>query len=141
MEHDNERLVNRHLAAENRHEMEGTLATLHAESVFEDVALGIQYQGREGARNYYQLWWAAFDLEIKGIQRFWTEDGSMITEARYTGRHVGDFHGIKPTQRNIDFRLLVIVSFRDGLMSGERFYYDARTLLRQLDVTSLPGFP
>ncbi|MFZ0470181.1 MAG: hypothetical protein WAL92_14760 [Thiogranum sp.] len=45
----NESLVDRHLTAENEHQMSETLATLHPECVFEDLPLGLSYQGRSGA--------------------------------------------------------------------------------------------
>lgn len=135
----NESLVNRHLAAENRHEMEATLATLHPECTFEDMALDETFRGRAGAGRYYRLWWDAFDLTVEGQRRFWADDGTMISEARYVGRHVGNFYGVPATDRAIELALAVIIGFRDGLMAGERFYYDVRTLMAQLGVSHLPG--
>jgi len=32
----------------------------------------------------------------------------------------------------------VIVTFREGLMAGERFYYDLATLPRQISASALP---
>jgi len=61
-----EAVVNRHLAAENAHRMEETLAELHPDCVFEDLPLGKTYRGRAGAEAYYRLWWDAFDLEGRG---------------------------------------------------------------------------
>lgn len=134
----NEMLINRHLEAENRHEMEATLTTLHPECRFEDMALGETFHGRAGAARYYRLWWDAFDLTVKGRRRYWTNDGAMISEARYIGQHVGAFYGIAPTNRAIELPIAVIIGLRDGLMAGERFYYDVRTLMAQLDVSYLP---
>ena len=56
----------------------------------------------------------------------------MIAEASYVGKHVGEFFGIAPTGKPIELRLAVFIDFRDGLMNGERFYYDLRGLLRQI---------
>ena len=44
-----EAVVNRHLAAENEHRMEETLAALHPEYLFEDLPLEKTYHGRAGA--------------------------------------------------------------------------------------------
>ena len=134
---ENESVVNRHLAAENRHEMEATLATLHPACTFEDMALGEVFHERAGAGRYYRLWWDAFDLTVKGQQRYWADDGTMISEARYIGRHVGEFYGVPATGQPITLPIAVIIGFRDGLMAGERFYYDARSLLVQLGVSHL----
>ena len=136
--HPYETLVNRHLAAENAHRYEETLETLHEQCRFEDRALGIAYEGRQGAAAYYRQWWDAFGLEVRGERRHWASD-TMIAEALYTGIHRGEFLGIPPTGRTISLPVAVIIGFRDGLMSGERFYYDLTTLLRQLGVDHLPG--
>ena len=129
---DTMQLVARHLAAENAHQMEETLATLHPDCVFEDVALQQTFRGRAGARDYYATWWSAFDVQVQGERRYLGTDGTMIAEARYIGRHVGDFYGIAASGKPIDLRLAVIIGFRDGLMNGERFYYDLAGLLRQI---------
>ncbi|MCB2006267.1 MAG: ester cyclase, partial [Rhodoferax sp.] len=87
---------------------------------------------RAGARDYYATWWSAFDVQVQGERRYLGTDGTMIAEARYIGRHVGDFYGIAASGKPIDLRLAVIIGFRDGLMNGERFYYDLAGLLRQI---------
>lgn len=129
-------LVARHLAAENAHRMQETLDTLHPDCVFEDVALQQSWHGRAGARAYYESWWSAFAITVHGERRYGSTDGTMIAEARYIGRHIGDFHGIAATHRPIDLRLAVIIGFRDGLMAGERFYYDLGSLLRQIGASA-----
>ncbi len=48
------------------------------------------------------------------------------------------FLGIEPTGRQVDIPTAIVVTFRDGLMAGERMYWDVTTLLRQLGVPSLP---
>ena len=128
-----EAVVNRHLAAENEHRMEETLAALHPDCLFEDLPLEKTYHGRAGAEQYYRLWWDAFDLKVHGERRHWSEDGAfMIAETQYHGIHQGEFLGHAPTGRIIKFPLAVVIPFRDGLMAGERFYYDLSTLLRQI---------
>jgi hypothetical protein len=78
------------------------------------------------------MWWQAFDLQVRGEKRHYSDTGLLIAEARYVGRHVGDFFGVAATQQPIDLRLAVMIDFRDGLMNGERFYYDLHGLLRQI---------
>ncbi len=56
----------------------------------------------------------------------------FIVETHFIGTHRGAYRGIAPTGRPIDLPLAIFVSFRDGLMSGERFYYDRKTLLAQI---------
>lgn len=129
-------VLSRHVEAENAHDMARTLATLHRECLFEDVPMGKVYQGHAGAAVYYRKWWDAFGLKFypgaEGKQHF-TADG-MIAEGRFAGTHIGPFEGLQPTMRKVDFRFVVVVGFRDGLMAGERFYYDRAALEDQLGV-------
>lgn len=130
-------LIRRHVEAENAHRMEDTLATIHPECVFEDIPMGKTYHGHAGARQYYRMWWEGLKIVISPQaqdRRMFTTDGLYIAETRFTGVHVGPFLGIAPTGRSIEFRFAVFVPFRDGLMAGERFYYDLDGLIRQLGV-------
>jgi len=131
-------MLGKHLAAENVQDMEGTLATLADDCLFEDQALGIQYPGREGARRYYSLWWKAFGIITHSDRRHFTADGSVFSEARYEGIHQGEFLGIAPTGRPVSIKLAVLITFKDGLMAGERSYWDLASLLTQLGVDRIP---
>jgi predicted ester cyclase len=57
----------------------------------------------------------------------------LIVETRFAGTHRGAYRGAAPTGRPIDLPVAIVVSFRSGLMSGERFYYDRATLLAQIE--------
>lgn len=126
-------LIRRHVEAENAHRMEDTVATFHPDCVFEDVALQRIYRGHAGVREYYRMWWEGLRIIIapgEGDRRMWTDDGTYVAEI--TGMHVGPFLGFPPTGRAVSFRFAVFVPFRDGLMAGERSYYDLNGLLQQL---------
>lgn len=134
-------LIRRHVEAENSHRMEETLATIHPDCVFEDVPMQRVFRGHAGAREYYRMWWDSLRIVIAATgddRRMWTEDGLYVAETRFTGEHVGPFLGIPPTGRTVSFRFAVFVPFRDGLMAGERFYYDLDGLLRQLGAQRPP---
>jgi steroid delta-isomerase-like uncharacterized protein len=128
----NQECVRRHLAFENAQDLEGTLSTLHPDCVFEDLPLGKIYRGIEGARRYYTDLWAAFDVTVESRLRHWTIDGNLIAETTFVGPHRSEFLGCQPKGATIRLPLVVIVTFRDGLMAGERFYYDLAMLLRQI---------
>lgn len=128
----NAAVLQRHVAAETAFDMEATLATLTADCVFEDVPTGCVFHGHEGVRAYYREWWDAFGNVPSGSRRYVPSGDCLIVETRFVGRHKGAFQGIAPTGRPIDLPVAIFVSFRDGLMSGERFYYDRATLLAQL---------
>jgi steroid delta-isomerase-like uncharacterized protein len=133
-----QQLLRSHMRAENAHRMEETLATLTPDCLFEDLALRQVFRGHVGARQYYQTWWEAFSTTAHPEHVYSTNQGFAVAEVRFQGTHTGSFLGIKPTGREVDIPTAIFVAFRDGLMAGERMYWDVATLLRQLGVPSLP---
>lgn len=127
------------MQAENAHQMEETLATLTPDCLFEDMALGQVFQGHAGARDYYQTWWDAFSTTAHPEHAYFTDQDFAVAEVRFQGTHNGSFLGIPPTGRQVDIPTAIFVTFRDGLMAGERMYWDVATLLRQLGVVALPS--
>lgn len=132
LEPANAAMLQRHVSAETAFEMEATLATLTEDCLFEDMPTGEMHQGREAVRRYYSEWWTAFG-NVPTKSRLYVAAGDfLIVETRFLGKHSGIYRGIAPTGRTIDLPVAIFVSFRDGLMAGERFYYDRATLLAQI---------
>lgn len=131
-------LLQRHLSAENDHDLEATLATLTEDVVFADTALAMTWTGHTGAAAHYRMWWDAFDTEVTG-ERLHLADTSAAAETIWRGVHIGPFLGIGPTGRTIELPVVVIVEFGNGLLAGERFYWDRAKLAEQLavDLTDL----
>lgn len=135
----NKACVARHLEAENKQDMEGTLATLHPDCVFEDLPLNKTFRGIDGARDYYRELWAAFDVTVEGRQRHWSMEGNLIAETTFVGPQRSEFLGVPARGQIIRLPLVVIVTFKDGLMLGERFYYDLNMLMQQVGGPVLKG--
>lgn len=129
-------LLDRHLAAENAHDLAGTLATLTDDCEFVDHTLGMRWAGHQGAAAHYTMWWSAFDTEVVG-ERLHLAENSAVAETTWKGTHRGEFMGIAPTGRPVEFTVAVVVEFRDGRMAGERFYWDGAGLARQLGVEAM----
>jgi steroid delta-isomerase-like uncharacterized protein len=141
MQNPLETVLYRHLSAENKHDLQGTLATLHPDCVFQDHATGQVWHGRAGAADHYTQWWRAFDVEVgkaASQSAYWATDTTFIAEAIWRGTHIGEFLGIAPTHRKIVQPFVVFVGFKDGLMLGERFYYDLTSLVAQLGDRRFP---
>ena len=125
-------VLKRHVAAETVHDMEGTLATLTADCVFEDMPTGTVHRGHAGVRDYYARWWAAFGNAPEKSRRYVADPATLIVETRFVGRHRGEWEGVAASGRAIDLPVMIVVSFAEELMSGERFYYDRATLRAQI---------
>jgi steroid delta-isomerase-like uncharacterized protein len=134
-------LLRRHMSAENTHDLPRTLATLTADCVFDDTALGRTFHGHDGAAAYYRMWWDAFDVEVSPEKLHWTTTGLAVAETTFRGRQTAEFLGVPAHGRRINVPFAIIVGFRDGLMSGERFYWNQATLLTQISATPLSAGP
>jgi steroid delta-isomerase-like uncharacterized protein len=128
----NMEVVIRHVEAETAHDMTGTLETLVEDCVFDDRGFGRVWHGRAGAGAYYKLWWDAFEVVPDTEDRWAPEEDLLIVETIFRGRHKGDFLGIAPTGRTIAVPMTIYVGFRDGLLSGEKFYWSLTGLMEQL---------
>jgi steroid delta-isomerase-like uncharacterized protein len=132
-------LLRLHLEAENARRLDDTLATLTEDCVFDDRALGRVFHGRDGAGDYYRIWWDAFAPTVTPEHLYWRDDGGIVAETRFRGVHTGPYLGIEPTGREIDVPVVILADFADGLMAGERFYYDLATIGRQIGAVPTPG--
>lgn len=130
----NQATLQAHLAAENAHDMAATLATVHPDCVFRDLATGQTFPGLAAAERHYRQWWQAFGNVVERSPfggAHWIDDDTFIAETQYVGRHIGPFLGLAPTGNSFVLPFTVFVKFRDGLFVEERFYYDLATLMRQ----------
>jgi SnoaL-like polyketide cyclase len=128
----NERVLFQHMKAEAAHDMKGTLATIHAEAEFDDQPVKLSLRGREDVARHYGLWWSAFGVQTDGGALHWVNDNLLIGDSHFVGTHVGNFLGIAPTGMPIRFPFTVFVTFRDGLLFSERFFYDLNDILAQI---------
>ncbi|MEO9601177.1 ester cyclase [Parasphingorhabdus sp.] len=134
----NQQCLLRHMKAEAEHDMAGTLATIHLDALFEDQPIGLILNGREETARHYDLWWSAFGIQTDGGALHWVRDDFVIGDAYFIGKHIGPFLGIEPTGRAVRFPFTVYVRFKDGLLSGERFFYDLNMIMAQLGQPSVP---
>jgi hypothetical protein len=128
----NERCLFRHMQAEAAHDMAATLATIHPDALFEDQPLGLVLRGRAATERHYALWWDAFGIQTEGGALHWVDDDFLIGDSWFVGTHTGPFLGIAPTGLAIRFPFTVYVRFKDGMLSGERFFYDLNMIMAQL---------
>ena len=138
---ENRDIVLRHVKAETEHRMDETLATLTPDCVFDDRALNRIWRGREGAREYYRLWWDAFGIAPHTSARYAPSPDLLIVETNFKGRHTGPFLGVAPTGRDVDVPMTIFVTFGSGLLTGERFYWNLGTLLEQIGVKMPVALP
>ncbi len=132
--HQNRRLWQRHVLAENRRSIEGLLDTLCADPVYKIMATSEKYQGREAVAGFYRaLFEGVPDAIFELVNAFVGEEG-VVEESILRGTHHGRLFGLEPTGREFALPMTVVFPMLRGEILGERLYFDALTLARQLGV-------
>ncbi len=65
------------------------------------------------------------------------EGNRVVVRARLKGCHAGDFNGIPPTYRNIDFPFVISYEIENGKIVHHWIIGDQTVLMEQLGVTSV----
>jgi steroid delta-isomerase-like uncharacterized protein len=126
-------LVERHLRAEGRGDVDGAVA-VYTDDIEHDVVgfPGSPRHGKPGAREFYEHLTANFRADGEEVlHRFLTAD-AMILDQMMTGIVVGSMLGLPGNGRRISFRILHVFEFRDGLISRENIWLDSAAIIDQL---------
>ncbi len=130
--HDNKRLWQRHVLAENRRSIEGLLETLAEVPVYQVMATGAIHQGREAVADFYSSLFASMpDVDFELVDVFIADNG-VVEESVLVGTHTGDLFGLAATGRPVRLPLTIVFPMRAGQILGERLYFDLGTLERQI---------
>jgi steroid delta-isomerase-like uncharacterized protein len=126
-----EAIVLEHVAAENRHDVDATIATFHQPRYEMN---GETSDGETAVRALLEELLTGFPDLCINPEKVHHADDAVIGEARMTGTHSGTFAGIPATGRSIDYPIVGIFEFDDDRLVCEKVYFDSAILLRQLGV-------
>jgi len=133
-----EATVLEHMGAENAHEFARCIdAFAHAR--YEIVPTGEVWDGREGVGELLAQNKRGFpDFKFEPLAMHHADE-AVLVEGRFTGTQDGNWRGLPPTGRKVDFPLIIVFLFEGDRMVCERTYFDLGTPLRQLGVARDPA--
>ena len=128
-------LVERHVAFENVHDLDGVLSTFGPDARYEDTPWNDTRIGRDQVRAYYaDIMHAVPDLQID-VKHCHVTGENIVLEVVIRGHQQASWRGLPATGRRVEVPLCGIYSFDDAdRLRGERIYYDRALVLRQLGV-------
>jgi steroid delta-isomerase-like uncharacterized protein len=130
-----ETIVREHVEAENRHDVDATIATFHSPAYRVN---GEPVDGKEAVRELLQGLMDGFpDFHVELGKLHHADDG-VFGEARITGTHKGEFNGVPPTGKPIDIPMAGMFEFDEDRLLCEAVYWDVATLLTQIGVLPAP---
>src|SRR3954468_16301212 len=101
-------IVEEHIAHENKHDLDGIMATFGDAARYDDEPWNEHHVGRDSVRAFYaELLRAMPDFQIDVRQRYSTTE-AVVLEVIVSGRHLGAWRGLPPTGRAISFQLCAI---------------------------------
>ena len=128
----NHKLWLEHAMAENRRELDRLIATLHDECVYEVVPTGQVFHGKEEVRGFYRgLWEGIPDVKLELLNRIDADD-CVVEQSEVYGTMSGTLFGFPASGRSIRFKVVIFFPVRDGKFIGERVYFDAADIARQV---------
>ena len=126
-----EAIVREHLASENAHDYDTTLATFEHPR-YELVASGDVYDGEEAVRGYFAETRRAFPDQRNELIALHHADDQVIVEVDVLGTHLGPLRALPPTGRAFRCRTSAHFVFEGDRLLCERVYFDQLTVMRQL---------
>jgi steroid delta-isomerase-like uncharacterized protein len=128
-------IIDRHFAAENAHDVAGTLATYTDDIVWDDITHpDSPFHGKDEVGSVYtSIIDAIPDVHLRSVKRFSGEDGRFVVdESIITGHVHGEWAGMHGGGAPVEIRILHIFEVRDGLISFENAWFDAAEVQRQI---------
>lgn len=131
-----EAIVSQHAEAENRHDVEATIATFYHPRYEMN---GQPSDGEAAVRELLQGLMHGFpDLYVE-IGRMRHADDAVFGEALITGTHDGEWAGIPPTGCRVEVPVAAIFEFDGDRLLCEKVYMDFSAVLTQIGVLPAIG--
>ena len=112
------------------------LSVLSDDVVFTNMATGDENHGRDSVGqmlNY--IYHVAFDAKAEP-KNIIVGDGKAVFEAEFVGKHIGEFAGIPPTNKQVRAPLCVVYDLDNDRITRGRVYFEVPALLSQLSPAS-----
>lgn len=124
-----------HSKAEDRRDLQGLLATLTEDCVYEFLPTGQRWEGHRGAARFYRELLSAFpDIRFE-LNDIVIGPQGVCEEARVTATHQRDWLGYPATGRALSFRVAIFFPWdrQASRFRGEKIYMDSDSLLREVE--------
>jgi hypothetical protein len=120
------RLWVRHSIAEDRRDIEGLIATLALECVYEVVPTLQRWEGHDGARRFYSELFAAFPDNRFDLTEIVVGPQGVFEVATLTGTNLGPWAGVAASELPVSLEVLILFPWDPVTQrfSGERIWFD-----------------
>ena len=133
-------VVKAHMEAEDRQDIEATLATFTDDCYYSVPGVGVELRGKDEIRNWYEESFVAVPDFRNANERYYESGSNVFLEASIEGTHLGMWQGWAPTGRRFSIPIMVRIPIAaDGLMEAEIVHFDSAGLFMQLGILPKQG--
>jgi predicted ester cyclase len=127
------RLWQRHSIAEDRRDIDGLMATLAPDCLYEIVGAGLLWEGHDGARAFYAELFAAFPDNAFTLTDIVIGPQGVFESVVLEATHDGAFAGLEPTGNRVRLELAILFPWHPAteLFQGEQIFIDRAALAAQ----------
>jgi steroid delta-isomerase-like uncharacterized protein len=126
------RLFEAHREAEAARDIDAILETFATDCFLETMPLGLRSEGRDAVRAAYELqFFTSFPDLAPEDEGMAFGDDVIVVWGTLRGTSRGNWLGIPPGGGTFAVPFANVVPFEQGLMAGERIYFDLATLCEQ----------
>ena len=124
------RLWVRHSIAEDRRDIDGLIATLAPDCVYEIVPTGQRWAGHEGARRFYEELFGAFPDNRFELTEIVVGPQGVFEVATLTGTNEGPWGGAPASGLPVSLQVLILFPWDSATerFTGERIWFDRGAL-------------
>ena len=124
------RLWVRHSIAEDRRDIDGLIATLAPDCLYEIVPTGQRWEGHDGARAFYTELFGAFPDNRFALTEIVVGPQGVFEAAQLTGTNLGPWAGVEPSGLPVALEVLILFPWDPDarLFRGERIWFDRGTV-------------
>jgi hypothetical protein len=136
--------ADRHLQAEFNGDLDATMATVGPDPDFYFAPVGLRVRGRTAVREFYREMFAAglHHFESNMLGRWVGDERTVIQQIDTVMNLTGKFLGVTfEGTRRVKIEQVAIIFIENGLVAGERLYFDVASVYRQLGIERLPPVP
>jgi predicted ester cyclase len=125
------RLWQRHSIAEDRRDLDGLIATLTPDCVYEIVGTGIRWEGHQGARAFYTELFAAFPDNSFALTDIVIGPQGVFEAVVLEATHAAPFAGLAATGRRVRLELAILFPWDPATrrFGGEQIFIDRAALV------------
>lgn len=122
--------------AKNRQDVGAAMRFLHPDMVLETPAFGTVARGHAENEKALTRFFGSFPDYDVSLDGHAGDENTLVCWGTVRMTMTGDRFGVAPNGRRAELPVFILFSFKDGLVAGERFFFDLSVLCAQSGVST-----